>query len=84
MIRPTPISARYAPGLPGVLPVLNKLKCEKAVLLAAAMHAESSPSPISTARITSIPDLPKGYQISQYDKPLARGRLSGSAHAGRI
>ncbi len=61
-------------GLPGVLPVLNRAAVEKAVLLAAAMHAESIQALSYFARKNYFyPDLPKGYQISQYDEPLARG-----------
>ena len=61
-------------GLPGVLPVLNKSVVEKAVLLAAAMQAESIQSISYFARKNYFyPDLPKGYQISQYEEPLARG-----------
>ena len=61
-------------GLPGVLPVLNRTVVEKGVLLAGAMHAESV-QPISyfARKNYFYPDLPKGYQISQYDEPLARG-----------
>ena len=60
-------------GLPGVLPVLNRMVVEKAVLLAAAMHADSIQSLSYFARKNYFyPDLPKGYQISQYDEPLAR------------
>jgi aspartyl-tRNA(Asn)/glutamyl-tRNA(Gln) amidotransferase subunit B len=61
-------------GLPGVLPVLNRAVVEKAVLLAAAMHAEAIQSQSYLARKNYFyPDLPKGYQISQYDEPLALG-----------
>jgi aspartyl-tRNA(Asn)/glutamyl-tRNA(Gln) amidotransferase subunit B len=61
-------------GLPGVLPVLNRAAVEKAVLLAAAMQAEAIQEISYFARKNYFyPDLPKGYQISQYDEPLARG-----------
>jgi aspartyl-tRNA(Asn)/glutamyl-tRNA(Gln) amidotransferase subunit B len=60
-------------GLPGVLPVLNRAVVEKAVLLAAAMHADIQPISYFDRKNYFYPDLPKGYQISQYDKPLARG-----------
>lgn len=60
-------------GLPGVLPVLNQAVVEKAVLLAEAMHAEVQPLSYFDRKNYFYPDLPKGYQISQYDQPLARG-----------
>src|SRR5574338_356697 len=60
-------------GLPGVLPVLNQVVVEKGVLLAAAMHAEPQPVSYFDRKNYFYPDLPKGYQISQYDMPLARG-----------
>jgi aspartyl-tRNA(Asn)/glutamyl-tRNA(Gln) amidotransferase subunit B len=60
-------------GLPGVLPVLNKAVVEKAVLLAQAMHADVQPISYFDRKNYFYPDLPKGYQISQYDKPLALG-----------
>jgi len=60
-------------GLPGVLPVLNQAVVEKGVLLAAAMQAEIQPVSYFDRKNYFYPDLPKGYQISQYDSPLARG-----------
>ncbi|MEE8120139.1 MAG: Asp-tRNA(Asn)/Glu-tRNA(Gln) amidotransferase subunit GatB [Anaerolineales bacterium] len=61
-------------GLPGVLPVLNRSVVEKAVLLAAAMRADSIQTRSYFARKNYFyPDLPKGYQISQYNEPLALG-----------
>ena len=60
-------------GLPGVLPVLNRAVVEKATLLAAAMHAGIQPISYFDRKNYFYPDLPKGYQISQYDQPLALG-----------
>lgn len=60
-------------GLPGVLPVLNEAAVEKAARLAAAMGAELQPVSYFDRKNYFYPDLPKGYQISQYDQPLARG-----------
>jgi aspartyl-tRNA(Asn)/glutamyl-tRNA(Gln) amidotransferase subunit B len=60
-------------GLPGVLPVLNEAVVEKAVLLAKAMHAEPQAVSYFDRKNYFYPDLPKGYQISQYDRPIAVG-----------
>ena len=60
-------------GLPGVLPVLNQAAVDKAALLAAAMGAELQTVSNFDRKNYFYPDLPKGYQISQYDQPLARG-----------
>ena len=60
-------------GLPGSLPVLNKAVVEKAALLAAAMEADLQETSFFDRKNYFYPDLPKGYQISQFDKPLAMG-----------
>jgi len=60
-------------GLPGVLPVLNEHVVEKAVLLAEAMHAEVQPISYFDRKNYFYPDLPKGFQISQFDVPIALG-----------
>ena len=60
-------------GLPGVLPVLNERVVEKAVLLAEAMRAQVQPISFFDRKNYFYPDLPKGYQISQFDKPIAIG-----------
>jgi aspartyl-tRNA(Asn)/glutamyl-tRNA(Gln) amidotransferase subunit B len=60
-------------GLPGVLPVLNQMVVEKAALLAVAMQADVQVVSYFDRKNYFYPDLPKGYQISQFDMPLARG-----------
>ena len=58
-------------GLPGSLPVLNRQAVEFAALAAMALHSEVRPRSVFARKNYFYPDLPKGYQISQFDKPLA-------------
>jgi aspartyl-tRNA(Asn)/glutamyl-tRNA(Gln) amidotransferase subunit B len=60
-------------GLPGVLPVFNEAVAEKGVILAHAMHADVQNISIFDRKNYFYPDLPKGYQISQFFKPIALG-----------
>jgi aspartyl-tRNA(Asn)/glutamyl-tRNA(Gln) amidotransferase subunit B len=60
-------------GLPGVLPVLNEIVVEKAVLLAQAMHSDIQSISFFDRKNYFYPDLPKGYQITQYDQPIGKG-----------
>ena len=58
-------------GLPGALPVLNARAVEFAVRAALALGCKVRPTSVFARKNYFYPDLPKGYQISQYEQPLA-------------
>ena len=71
-------------GLPGALPVLNGRAVDLAVLAALALGCRVHPSSVFARKNYFYPDLPKGYQISQHDQPLAaEGRLEWTAGGGQ-
>jgi len=57
-------------GLPGVLPVLNEDAVRKAVTFGLAIDAEIAPHSVFARKNYFYPDLPKGYQISQFELPI--------------
>jgi aspartyl-tRNA(Asn)/glutamyl-tRNA(Gln) amidotransferase subunit B len=72
-------------GMPGVLPVVNARAVEQAVKTALALGCEVAQHTKFDRKNYFYPDLPKGYQISQYDLPLARGgRLEVEGRVVRI
>ena len=60
-------------GQPGVLPIPNKAVIEKGILLAAAMNSEIRDVSFFDRKNYFYPDLPKGYQITQYDLAIGKG-----------
>jgi aspartyl-tRNA(Asn)/glutamyl-tRNA(Gln) amidotransferase subunit B len=60
-------------GLPGALPVLNRSAVDLAIKAALALGCDVQPGSIFARKNYFYPDLPKGYQISQYERPLALG-----------
>ena len=64
-------------GLPGVLPVLNRAAVRMAVKFGLAIGAQIAPVSVFARKNYFYPDLPKGYQISQYDLPVVgKGHLN--------
>jgi aspartyl-tRNA(Asn)/glutamyl-tRNA(Gln) amidotransferase subunit B len=72
-------------GLPGALPVINRRAVEHVLAAGAAIDAETPPATRWDRKNYFYPDLPKGYQISQYDLPLAaHGRLTFQTSEGEV
>ncbi|MFN7207142.1 MAG: Asp-tRNA(Asn)/Glu-tRNA(Gln) amidotransferase subunit GatB [Burkholderiales bacterium] len=64
-------------ALPGVLPVLNQGAVERAIQFGLAIGAHIAPRSIFARKNYFYPDLPKGYQISQYEIPVVQGGALG-------
>jgi aspartyl-tRNA(Asn)/glutamyl-tRNA(Gln) amidotransferase subunit B len=71
-------------GHPGTLPVTNERAVQYALQIALALGCEVAPRSIFHRKNYFYPDLPKGYQISQYDIPLASGGRLGDVRVHRV
>jgi aspartyl-tRNA(Asn)/glutamyl-tRNA(Gln) amidotransferase subunit B len=87
-VQDAPPNSRTCPvclGLPGALPVLNRRAVEHVLATGLAIEAEIVDVTRWDRKNYFYPDLPKGYQISQYDLPLARnGRLRFETSEGEV
>ncbi len=71
-------------GLPGSLPVANARAIHFGLMIGLALGSELAPRSIFHRKNYFYPDLPKGYQISQYDEPLCRGGHIGDVRIHRV
>jgi aspartyl-tRNA(Asn)/glutamyl-tRNA(Gln) amidotransferase subunit B len=80
---PNTLTCPVCLGYPGTLPVLNRRAVDLAATLALALGCEIAPSSVFARKNYFYADLPKGYQISQFDRPLARHGSLPLADSGR-
>jgi aspartyl-tRNA(Asn)/glutamyl-tRNA(Gln) amidotransferase subunit B len=71
-------------GLPGSLPIANARAVHFGLMIGLALGSELAPRSIFHRKNYFYPDLPKGYQISQYDEPLCRGGRLGEVRIHRV
>jgi len=71
-------------GLPGALPVANEEAIHHGLLIGLALGCDLAPRSIFHRKNYFYPDLPKGYQISQYDEPLCSGGELGGVRIHRV
>jgi aspartyl-tRNA(Asn)/glutamyl-tRNA(Gln) amidotransferase subunit B len=71
-------------GLPGALPVANAGAVHFGLMIGLALGSELAPRSVFHRKNYFYPDLPKGYQISQYDEPLCKGGALGEVRIHRV
>src|SRR3977135_3437664 len=71
-------------GFPGALPVLNHAAVDDAIRASLALGCTIHETSIFARKNYFYPDLPKGYQISQYEQPLATGGLMAGVRLTRV
>jgi aspartyl-tRNA(Asn)/glutamyl-tRNA(Gln) amidotransferase subunit B len=71
-------------GLPGALPVANAEAIHYGLMIGMALDCDLAPRSVFHRKNYFYPDLPKGYQISQYDEPLCRGGRLGDVRIHRV
>ncbi len=81
---PNSVVCEICLGMPGVLPVINKQAVELCLRAALALNCEIPRHTKFDRKNYFYPDLPKGYQISQYDQPLCRGGHLGDVRIHRV
>ncbi|MGI8661038.1 MAG: Asp-tRNA(Asn)/Glu-tRNA(Gln) amidotransferase subunit GatB, partial [Thermoleophilaceae bacterium] len=82
-----PANTRTCPvclGLPGTLPVVNAQAVHFGLMIGMALECEPAPRSLFHRKNYFYPDLPKGYQVSQYDVPLARAGRLGEVRIHRV
>jgi aspartyl-tRNA(Asn)/glutamyl-tRNA(Gln) amidotransferase subunit B len=82
--RPNSHTCPVCLGLPGTLPVLNARAVHFGLMIGLALGCEIAPRSLFHRKNYFYPDLPKGYQISQYDVPLCRGGRLGEVRIHRV
>lgn len=86
----SPANTRTCPvclGLPGALPVVNQRAVEMAIRTGLALHCTVQPTNQFARKNYFYPDLPKGYQISQYDRPICENgwlELQGNGTSKKV
>ncbi|MEY2517292.1 MAG: aspartyl-tRNA(Asn)/glutamyl-tRNA(Gln) amidotransferase subunit, partial [bacterium] len=81
---PNTLTCPVCLGLPGTLPLANERAIHFGLMIGMALGSELAPRSIFHRKNYFYPDLPKGYQISQYDEPLCNGGHLGDVRIHRV